>query len=172
MVKTWGDQIPIIANGNIFSAGDAKHILATTHSDGLMVSRGALGNPWIFREIKENRPQVPELSDWLALVLRHLAYQEEEYGSQLRGILMMRKHLAWYLKGWAESKEERVAVCQVSSYSHAKKLLHDYAEKALQNGHSARSPLSLSLSERFNWDPKWDMDRKVDQDAWSHEVTL
>ncbi len=94
--------IPVIANGDIFSSKDAEDILEKTGADGIMVGRGALGNPFIFREIEEHlkgEGGIPAASstERIECAIRHLKRSVEKKG-EVRGILETRKHLAWYLK--------------------------------------------------------------------------
>ncbi|PKK39550.1 tRNA dihydrouridine synthase B [Clostridiaceae bacterium JG1575] len=95
-------SIPVVANGDIFSALDAQSLWQKTGAAGIMVARGALGNPWIFQQIKarlrgepEQRPTVQERLD---LARRHLAGLMEDLPEPV-AVREMRKHFAWYLKG-------------------------------------------------------------------------
>ena len=95
-------KIPVIANGDVFSWADAKALLELSGCDGVAIGRGALGNPWIFREIKQGLagrdplPAVPlEIQE---LCLRHARLMAEWKGED-RAVIEMRKHFAWYLKG-------------------------------------------------------------------------
>lgn len=86
-------SIPVIANGDIKSAEDIKKCLEITDADGVMIGRGALGNPWIFKN-EDCEITNKELVD---TVLRHARLHLERYGE--RGMVTFRKHLAWYFKG-------------------------------------------------------------------------
>ena len=95
-------KIPVIANGDVFSWADAKALLELSGCDGVAIGRGALGNPWIFRDIKQGLagrdplPAVPlEIQE---LCLRHARLMAEWKGED-RAVIEMRKHFAWYLKG-------------------------------------------------------------------------
>ena len=86
--------IPVIANGDIATQADIKKCLEITGADGVMIGRGALGNPWIFDE----KSQIPMTNDQLfGVVLRHAKYHLERYGE--KSMPTFRKHLAWYFKG-------------------------------------------------------------------------
>lgn len=112
--------IPVIGNGDIRSPYDAQKMLAQTGCDGLMIGRGAQGNPWIFRQVArylttgEILPP-PTSEERLLLMLRHLDMLIEHKGEYL-GIREMRRHGAWYTKGLHHSSELRLkfnnAVCK------------------------------------------------------------
>ncbi len=120
-------KIPVIGNGDIFTPQDAKRMLEETGCDGLMIARGAKGNPWIFREINHYldtgellpRPGREEIREML---LRHASLQVEYKGEYL-GIREMRKHVAWYTAGLPHSSALRNEVNQVESYEDFKELI-------------------------------------------------
>lgn len=100
-------KIPVIGNGDINTPEDARNMLAQTNCDGIMIGRRAMGYPWIFREIKHflktgEKLSPPCLSERKETILLHLDRALSFYG-QLLGILEMRKHLAWYVKGLPHS---------------------------------------------------------------------
>jgi tRNA-dihydrouridine synthase B len=95
--------IPVIGNGDIRSGSDALRMLDETGCDFVMIARGALGNPWIFREALalyrgEEAPAPPDVGERVAMLLRHLDMLVAEKGERA-AVLEMRKHAAWYLKG-------------------------------------------------------------------------
>jgi tRNA-dihydrouridine synthase B len=103
--------IPVFANGDITRPQDAARILAHTGADGLMVGRGAQGNPWVFREIlhylRTGRLLAPPAAAEVHAVLRaHLCALYEFYGEQA-GVRVARKHLGWYLAGRPGGREFR-----------------------------------------------------------------
>lgn len=95
-------DIPLIANGDVFTPGDALDILSVTGAAGLAVGRGALGNPWIFREINQalsgETPARPDPDTVLKTALAHLD-DMIAFKGEYRALIEMRKHFAWYLKG-------------------------------------------------------------------------
>lgn len=96
-------QIPVIANGDVFSAGDALHMLEYTGADMVMIGRGALGDPWLFQRASaavsgEPIPGVPPLDERFDAAL-HQFELAAQYKGEKRASLEARKHLAWYLKG-------------------------------------------------------------------------
>lgn len=112
-------KIPVIGNGDIFSAEDAKAMKEYTGCDGLMVARGARGNPWIFREIKEylengNVIDKPTINDIREMIIRH-AKMLVNYKGEYTGIREMRKHIAWYTAGLPHSAELRRMCNQIET---------------------------------------------------------
>ena len=112
--------IPVIGNGDIRTPYDAEKMLIETGCDGLMIGRGAQGNPWIFRQVAQYLATgeivpPPTASERLSVMLRHLDMLVEYKGEHL-GIREMRRHGAWYTKGLHHSSELRLkfnqAVCK------------------------------------------------------------
>lgn len=96
-------SIPVIGNGDIRSADDARRMLAVTGCDGVMVGRGALGNPWLFRGIRnmlmgDIEKRDPSLEEKKKLALDHLRTAVLLFGERA-GLRMFRPHLAWYARG-------------------------------------------------------------------------
>ena len=104
-------KIPVIGNGDIFSPEDAGRMIEETGCDGLMIARGAQGNPWLFGRIKhyldtgELLPE-PNAEEICRMVLRHARMQVEQKG-ELLGMKEMRKHIAWYTAGLPHSASVR-----------------------------------------------------------------
>ena len=156
-------RIPVIGNGNIFSQADAEYMIKHTGVDGVMVSRGALGNPWIFRELNGDSEPVT-LEDWRCGVLDHLDWHAEEYGKLGMSGMRMRKHLLWYAKGWPASRKIRARINQTANIDEAKQIICDYADELARQNVKVRAPIVEHDSEnRFSWDPKFDMDRQLDR---------
>ena len=119
-------SIPVLANGDIFSAEDAKKVLEYTGADGILVARGALGNPWIFAQTKElletgEITTIPTYKDHFSLVLRHAKRHVLQYG--MRGLVTFRKHLSWYTKGMRGAKELRSKLVRVNTMKEVDELL-------------------------------------------------
>lgn len=156
-------KIPVIGNGNIFSPGDVMYMRERTGVDGVMVSRGALGNPWVFNTIKNGETPVT-IDEWEQLALEHLAWQQEEYGDEGSGAVCMRKHLLWYAKGWPAAKRLREAISHTGKLSDCANLVREFAAEQRKAGVSVRSTVwPMDLENRFQWDPKYDMDRALDR---------
>jgi tRNA-dihydrouridine synthase B len=95
-------RIPVIANGDISSAAEARRVLAQTGADGVMIGRAAHGRPWIFREIEHELATgealaPPGLDEVRSVVLEHLAGLYALYG-ETQGARVARKHIGWYLR--------------------------------------------------------------------------
>ncbi|MBI2473955.1 tRNA dihydrouridine synthase DusB [Candidatus Uhrbacteria bacterium] len=99
-------SIPVLANGDIHTAPLTFEALKTTQCDGVLIARGALGNPWIFSQIEDllagKQPQPITLEERVRVIKQHLVYHTEQYGE--RGIPTFRKHLSWYLRGIPKAK--------------------------------------------------------------------
>jgi nifR3 family TIM-barrel protein len=96
-------SIPVIGNGDITSAEKALHMIKETGCDMVMVARGALGNPWIFREISaavkgEAIPPRPEKEEIRQMMLHHTELMRQYKGDHI-ALLEMRKHVSWYTSG-------------------------------------------------------------------------
>jgi tRNA-dihydrouridine synthase B len=96
-------SIPVIGNGDVFSGQDAVRLKEETGCDFVMIARGSLGNPWIFREalaLWEGRPvpPPPELKEKVEVIIKHFNLLLEEKG-EYAAVREMRKHAGWYLKG-------------------------------------------------------------------------
>ena len=95
-------SIPVIGNGDIVDVESAKNMFEYTKCDGIMVARGAQGNPWIFKSILEGKDYIPSNMERLEIILKHIDYALA-YDDEKQATLKMRKHIAWYLKGLKES---------------------------------------------------------------------
>jgi tRNA-dihydrouridine synthase B len=103
--------IPVVGNGDIHSAQDAVRMREETGCDGVMVGRAALGNPWIFREIAtalqgQPVPEAPSVEERIGLARRHVELALSDRGEKV-GTREMRKHLAWYLRGFPRARALR-----------------------------------------------------------------
>src|SRR6267143_1785248 len=104
-------RLPVVANGDITTPEEAKHVLEYTGADGIMIGRAAQGRPWIFREIEhylstgEKLPH-PLVSEIHAVLLAHLHELYAFYGTET-GVKVARKHISWYTKGLAGSASFR-----------------------------------------------------------------
>ncbi len=123
-------KIPVLGNGDIYSPKDAKRMIEETGVDGVMVARGAQGNPWIFDRIRaylEKGKLLPEptLKERIEMALRH-ARMEIELKGEYIGIREMRRHVAWYMAGFPGAAKVRDSVNYTESYEELEKLLNLY----------------------------------------------
>lgn len=91
-------SVPVIGNGDIFGVRDAAKMIKETGCDMVMIARGALGNPWIFRSLLAGEDYIPPVEERVEVIRRHFAYLLEEKGEYL-AVRCMRKHIGWYVKG-------------------------------------------------------------------------
>ena len=122
-------RIPVIGNGDVFTAEDAKRLVDTTGCDGIMVARGAKGNPWIFREITEyldtgRKPERPSVEELKEMILRH-GRMMLKFKGELAGMREMRKHVSWYTAGYPNSAALRNDINMVSSMEELEALIKE-----------------------------------------------
>lgn len=120
-------SIPVIGNGDIVCAEDAKRMIEETGCDGIMVARAARGNPWIFREIKQflETGTIPERPSWeevIQMILRH-GQMQIQFSGEYMGIRQMRKHVAWYTAGMPHSAAIRRASNEIESLEQLEEIL-------------------------------------------------
>lgn len=125
--------IPVIGNGDIWTAHDAKAMIDYTNCDGIMVARGAQGNPWIFKEIDElfrlgEIVTVVSPRERLRVCLEHIKKLVDDKGES-RGIKEARKHIAWYIKGLKGSSQIKTEVFKIGDFATMYKVLNDYIDK-------------------------------------------
>ncbi len=110
--------IPVVGNGDLFSADDARRMLSETGCDGLMVARGALGNPFLFREIRAmlagETVAAPTAAERVEVALSHAADMVARKGPRV-GLSEARKHMAWYCKGFRGAAGVRDAVMRATT---------------------------------------------------------
>ncbi len=123
-------RIPVLANGDVSTPQQARHVLDVTGADALMIGRGAQGRPWIFREIAhylaigELLPE-PEPAEVATILLGHLEQLYAFYG-ELAGVRIARKHLGWYAKDRPENAAFRQVVNRAESATEQLRLTRDY----------------------------------------------
>ena len=120
--------IPVLGNGDIWSADDALRMVAETGADGVVVGRGCLGRPWLFADLeaafeRSAQRMTPTLGQVADTMRRHAAYLVEFYGDENRGCRDIRKHVAWYLKGFPAGPTMRQQLALVDSLAALDRLL-------------------------------------------------
>lgn len=129
--------IPIIANGGVKKAEDAKKFLDYTGADYVMIGRAALGNPWVFEQINDvlggRSPRELGIDERFSVMQEHVD-REVALKGEIIGVKEMRKHLAFYFKGLPQATTYRGRINQVKEADQLKKLLNEY--RALCTGAS------------------------------------
>ena len=120
-------SIPVIGNGDVVSGESALAMMRETGCDGVMIGRGAQGNPWIFSELIEYEktgvmPERPSNEELKEMMLRHARLQIQYKGEYL-GIREMRKHVSWYTRGLSNSAKLRGEINAVESFAELEELL-------------------------------------------------
>ena len=124
-------SIPVIGNGDIFCAADAIRMLEGTGVDSLMIGRGAMGNPFIFDEIKhyfDGKPYTPPtIFEKIRVAREQLSYMIEEKGEGV-AVCEARKHFAWYLKGERGSAEARGKINSAATVVELNRIIDCYID--------------------------------------------
>lgn len=123
-------DVPVLGNGDIWSAGDALAMVRATGCDGVVVGRGCLGRPWLFADLAaafgrgadDTCQPAPTLGEVVAVLECHASLLAEWFG-EAHGLRELRKHVAWYLKGYAVGAERRARLALVSSLDELARLL-------------------------------------------------
>ena len=127
-------NIPVIGNGDVFTVEDATRMKEETNCDGIMVARGAQGNPWIFKRITHyfqtgSILAEPTKKEKIQMSLKHIKMIVDVKGENI-GILEMRKHIAWYLKGIKNSSEVRRLINTVKTRADMEALLIGFCDSS------------------------------------------
>ncbi len=135
-------KVPVIGNGDVIDGPTAHKMLQSTGSDGLMLARGVLGKPWVFREIiaflqGKEIPEQPTLPERFQILQRHYEMEVAEFGEET-ALPQMRKHFAWYTHGLPQATKLRNYIFKLKTFAEILKLFHDYQE-------------APSVSELFNY---------------------
>lgn len=118
---------PVLGNGDIWTADDAVRMVERTGCDGVVIGRGCLGRPWLFGQLVAAFtgapiPKDPGLVEVLAMLRRHAQLLTNDYG-EVKGCRDIRKHMAWYLKGFTVRQHIRQALGTVSTLAELDELL-------------------------------------------------
>lgn len=125
-------SIPVIGNGDVFTAEDALKLKNKTNCDGIMVARGSMGNPWIFKQIENKLNGIDPIEityiDRIEMCLRHYELSIK-YGGEKKAVREMRKHASWYLKGLPKSNDIRGVMNTLDESKEVFDLLNNYKEE-------------------------------------------
>jgi len=123
--KEVGKKIIVLANGGILTPEGAKIMLEKTGADGIGLAQGVLGKPWLFKQAKDyfktGSYKELELAEIKKLAIKHAEMMHKKRGKQ--GVIEMRKHLAWYFKGFPGAAELRQKLARVKTIGEIKKIL-------------------------------------------------
>jgi nifR3 family TIM-barrel protein len=120
-------SIPVLGNGDIWTAGDALEMMARTGCDGVVVGRGCLGRPWLFRDLANalsgrEAQDPPDSGEVAEIMIRHAGLLVDDFGERV-GISLFRKHPSWYLKGFAAGPAMRDSLARVESVDQLEEIL-------------------------------------------------
>ena len=128
-------KIPVIGNGDVFCAEDAVNLTRQTGCDGIMIARGAQGNPWIFKQINQilcgEEVTLPTPAEKIVVAINHLEQAVEYYGEN-RAVREMRKHISWYLKGIKNSTNIKDKINRETESIRVIEILVKYKEDLVQ----------------------------------------
>ena len=155
--------IPVLGNGDIYDASDALAMMATTGCDGVVIGRGCLGRPWLFAELSaaftgSPPPTPPTLGEVADIMRRHGQLLAAHFGEE-KGMRDIRKHIAWYLHGFAAGSELRRTLALVKSFDELDSLLDGldgavpFPEAATGPRGRQGSPARVALPEGWLTDP-------------------
>jgi nifR3 family TIM-barrel protein len=127
-------DVPVLGNGDIWSGQDAISMMEQTGCAGVVVGRGCLGRPWLFTDLVsafngENKRVNPTLFEVRQIMLRHGQLLVEYFENEDRAIRDIRKHMAWYLKGFSVPREIRASLGMVGSLTEMEQLLSGVADQ-------------------------------------------
>ncbi len=126
--------VPVLGNGDIWSGSDGLRMVQETGCAGVVVGRGCLGRPWLFAELKsafagEELPELPTLFEVREIMFRHGQLLVDFFEAEGRAMRDLRKHMAWYLKGFSVPRELRAAFGMVSSLGELEHLLSQLTDQ-------------------------------------------
>lgn len=142
-------SLPLVANGSIFSAEDAIKMLDVYDVDAIMIARGAIGNPLIFKEIEqaysgENDFYKNKDQEVINQVIKHLEYSKQFYGDY-QGAINFRKHFLWYFRYSDNFEELRSEIYEATECEQIKELAIRNTEKLL----NIKPEIKLNIDEKF-----------------------
>ncbi len=128
-------KIPVLANGDIHTAPLTLQALALTGCDGVLIARGALGNPWVFAQMIDllggHEPSAVSLRERIDAIKLHLLFHLEQYGDS--GVMTFRKHLSWYFRGVDGAKPFKLRLHTASTQQDVVNILDEMLTDGLRN---------------------------------------
>lgn len=161
LLKQHITTVPVLGNGDIWAAQDAVRMIAETGCDGVVVGRGCLGRPWLFRDLSlalagQDVPPPPSLGEVAAIMAEHARLLVEHVGDERFALRDFRKHTGWYLTGFPAGGVMRRNLAMVGSLAELDELLGQLdgaarlpaGHESLPRGHS-HGPKEVSLPDRW-----------------------
>lgn len=122
-------SIPVIGNGDVFSPEDALKLKQVSNCDGIMIARGSMGNPWIFKNIQRvlngEEPLEVTAEEKINMCIRHYELAVK-YDGEYKAVREMRKHASWYIKGLPRCTDIRNVMNSLDNSNEVIKLLEEY----------------------------------------------
>ena len=124
-------EVPVLGNGDIKTAADAKRMLDHTGADGIMLGRGSYGQPWVFRQARalfdgQPMPETPGVRERFAIAQDHARLVQAYEADAIGAAIEFRKHLGWYVKGLPNSADLRKLLHQVHDFSEVEEIFSTY----------------------------------------------
>ncbi len=123
-------SIPVLGNGDIYTATDALSMMRDTGCDGVMIARGAMGNPWLFSEIRAaligETYVYPTVAERFSVALGQVREMMKEKGERV-GVAEAKKHLSWYCHGLEGAAATRSRIMQAESYAELESIMYSFA---------------------------------------------
>ncbi|GAC68389.1 putative tRNA-dihydrouridine synthase [Gordonia soli NBRC 108243] len=160
-------SVPVLGNGDIFEPSDAVEMMRRTGCDGVVIGRGCLGRPWLFAELAAElngvtAPEAPDLGEVAQIIVRHGQLLAAHHG-EMKGMREIRKHVAWYLRGFPVGSDLRQRMALVSTVDELRELVGSLPADAPfpRDGHGPRgrqgSPAQVALPHGWLDDPEEDV---------------
>ena len=164
-------SVPVLGNGDIWSAEDAVRMVRETGCDGVVVGRGCLGRPWLFTDLAAafagtSARVEPTLAEVLATMRRHTEYLVDFHDDEFKACRDIRKHIAWYLKGFPAGSTVRHQLALVDSLAALDRLIASLDGSAPWPGEAAEGQRGRAGSPRHVALPEgWLDSRELDATA-------
>lgn len=168
-------DIPVLGNGDIWSAEDAVRMVRQTGVDGVVIGRGCQGRPWLFGDLMNAfegssaryRPGLGQVAD---TVYRHAELLVETFGSEMMGLRDIRKHMAWYFKGYVVGGDLRARLATVPTLEVLRGLLDELDKDSPYPGPDAEGPRGRAGSPKRTALPEHWLDGRVLNDAQQADI--
>ncbi|HIW96810.1 MAG TPA: tRNA dihydrouridine synthase DusB [Candidatus Corynebacterium gallistercoris] len=166
LVDHMDGRVPVLGNGDIFKATDARAMMDSTGCDGVVVGRGCLGRPWLFAELSAELrglpvPEAPTFGEVARIIMRHAELLAAHDGED-KSCRDLRKHMNWYLRGFPAGGDMRRTLARVSSLAELREALDEVWDSpaTAEDADGARgrqgSPAKVQLPEGWLDDPEDD----------------